>query len=102
MPVRQLVLETVTNCTAQPPQERESERNPTSIRTFYYCSLFTPQQQIEDGQRLESGSVHDMTGLVKQFFRELPEPLFTSVFHDSFVRCYNLAPPNQVLSLIHI
>mgnify|MGYP000228764657 CR=1 FL=1 len=35
--------------------------------------------------------MYDVTALVKQFFRELPEPLFTSVYHDTFVRCYQLS-----------
>lgn len=34
--------------------------------------------------------MYDVTALVKQFFRELPEPLFTSVYHDTFIRCYQL------------
>ena len=30
---------------------------------------------------------------MKQFFRELPEPLFTSVYHDTYIRCYQLENP---------
>jgi hypothetical protein len=28
--------------------------------------------------------------LIKQFFKCLPEPLFTSTYHDAFVRCIQL------------
>jgi hypothetical protein len=45
---------------------------------------------------MELGNVHDVTVLVKQFFRELPEPLFTIAFHDAFVRCFNLNPDTRV------
>ncbi|KAL8622847.1 hypothetical protein ACOMHN_026968 [Nucella lapillus] len=58
------------------------------------------KQQIEEGGPLQSDTVHDVTGIVKQFFRELPEPLFTSVYHDTFVRCFHLEPPRQVKSIL--
>nr|KAG5692522.1 hypothetical protein BaRGS_018727 [Batillaria attramentaria] len=57
-------------------------------------------QQIEEGHVVKSASVHDVTALIKQFFRELPEPLLTSVFHDCFVRCYHLSPPDQVEAML--
>nr|KAG5693919.1 hypothetical protein BaRGS_008188 [Batillaria attramentaria] len=58
------------------------------------------RQQIEEGHVVKSASVHDVTALIKQFFRELPEPLLTSVFHDCFVRCYHLSPPDQVEAML--
>ncbi|XP_052769615.1 uncharacterized protein LOC128209571 isoform X2 [Mya arenaria] len=48
------------------------------------------KQQLENGKGFMDANVYDVTALVKQFFRELPEPLFTSVYHDTFVRCYQL------------
>ncbi|XP_050406492.1 rho GTPase-activating protein 11A isoform X2 [Patella vulgata] len=48
------------------------------------------KQQIEEGKCFTDANVNDVTGLIKQFYRELPEPLFTSVYHDTFVRCYQL------------
>ncbi|WAR20522.1 RHGBA-like protein [Mya arenaria] len=46
--------------------------------------------KLENGKGFMDANVYDVTALVKQFFRELPEPLFTSVYHDTFVRCYQL------------
>ena len=54
------------------------------------------QQQLESGKGFIGANVHDVTALVKQFFRELPEPLFTSMYHDTFIRCYQL--DNQELA----
>lgn len=48
------------------------------------------KQQLENGKGFLGANVHDVTALVKQFFRELPEPLFTSTYHDTFVRCYQI------------
>ncbi|XP_060585598.1 rho GTPase-activating protein gacU-like isoform X2 [Ruditapes philippinarum] len=48
------------------------------------------KQQLENGTGFVGANVHDVTALVKQFFRELPEPLFTSTYHDTFVRCHQI------------
>ncbi|XP_045176312.2 uncharacterized protein LOC123536882 [Mercenaria mercenaria] len=48
------------------------------------------KQQLENGKGFVGANVHDVTALVKQFFRELPEPLFTSTYHDTFVRCHQI------------
>ncbi|KAL3872985.1 hypothetical protein ACJMK2_036150 [Sinanodonta woodiana] len=48
------------------------------------------KQQIEEGKGFVGANVYDVASLVKQFFRELPEPLFTSVYHDTFIRCFQL------------
>lgn len=48
------------------------------------------QQQIEQGKGLSEANVFDVTSLIKQFFRMLPEPLFTSTYHDTFIKCFQL------------
>jgi len=45
-------------------------------------------------------NVYDVTALVKQFFRELPEPLFTSIYHDAFVRCFQLKNQEEATNAV--
>lgn len=41
----------------------------------------------------EDANVHDVAGLLKQYFRELPEPLITSRLFPVFEACYSLSSP---------
>lgn len=59
------------------------------------------QQQIEEGVNMDVSSIYDLTTLIKQFFRELPEPLFTSLYHDTFIKCYQLDNTKSVTEAIH-
>uniref|UniRef100_A0A2C9LE60 Rho-GAP domain-containing protein n=1 Tax=Biomphalaria glabrata TaxID=6526 RepID=A0A2C9LE60_BIOGL len=47
---------------------------------------------VDEGKSLDGANVFDTAVLIKQFFRELPEPLFVSVYLDAFIRCYQLPP----------
>ena len=38
---------------------------------------------------------HDVASLLKQFFRELPEPLLTNQLHDCFLKCLLLDTKNE-------
>ncbi|XP_052105522.1 uncharacterized protein LOC127738356 [Mytilus californianus] len=51
------------------------------------------KEKIEKGEDLGSANIVDVTVLIKQFFKSLPEPLFTSTYHDAFIRCIQL--PNK-------
>ncbi len=42
------------------------------------------------GDALKDAVPLDVAGLLKTFFRELPEPLLTHKLHDTFLKCYNL------------
>ena len=48
------------------------------------------QERIESGEDLGDALPLDIASLMKQFFRELPEPLLTSRLHDIFIKCYSL------------
>eukprot|EP00047_Mylnosiga_fluctuans_P004349 m.233992 g.233992 ORF g.233992 m.233992 type:complete len:401 (-) comp12600_c0_seq1:1335-2537(-) len=52
-------------------------------------------QAIIDGGGDVSGSIHDVTGLLKQFLRDLPEPLFTYNLYPHFVQSQQLPGPHQ-------
>ena len=48
------------------------------------------QERIELGEELKDAMPLDVAGLIKQFFRELPDPLLTHKLHDTFLKCYNM------------
>jgi len=55
---------------------------------------------------VSDAGVLDFAGLLKQFLRELPEPLLTTHLQDVFVSCYDLSPLSKraaaVLLLCHL
>ncbi|KAK3093419.1 hypothetical protein FSP39_015445 [Pinctada imbricata] len=53
------------------------------------------KQQVDQGKGMKDANVFDVTSLVKQFFRKLPEPLITSMYHDAFIRCNQLGDTDQ-------
>lgn len=59
-------------------------------------TLFTLMQGALDSGNAsipEDANVHDVAGLLKQYFRELPEPLITSRLFPVFEACYSLSSP---------
>ncbi|XP_025096196.1 rho GTPase-activating protein 27-like isoform X2 [Pomacea canaliculata] len=48
------------------------------------------KSQVEQGCSLSECDVHDVTSLVKFFFRLLPEPLVPCLFHDPLLACLNI------------
>ena len=57
-----------------------------------YCSRQKElKMHIDKGGNLKA-TTHpfDVIGLIKQFFREMPNPLLTSQLHDTFVRCLSV------------
>lgn len=53
------------------------------------------QKRIEDGQGIKDAQPHDVASLLKQFFRQLPEPLLTNILHDSFLKTQRLENEEQ-------
>lgn len=45
------------------------------------------QIRVDEGKDLGDALPLDIASLVKQFFRELPDPLLTSTLYDNFLRC---------------
>lgn len=58
------------------------------------------QVKIDAGESVSDAGVFDFAGLLKQFLRELPEPLLTSRLQDNFLNCYDLSPPSKRISAL--
>ena len=48
------------------------------------------QDKIDLGLALQDGHPYDVCALMKQFLRELPDPLLPTRFHDTFLKCHLL------------
>ena len=53
------------------------------------------QKTVEEGGEISEAQPHDVASLLKQFFRELPEPLLTNQLHDHFLKSLLLASKNE-------
>ncbi|KAJ8410944.1 hypothetical protein AAFF_G00179790 [Aldrovandia affinis] len=51
----------------------------------------------EDGVSYEGQSAYDVADMLKQYFRDLPEPLLTSKLSDTFLQIYQYVPKDQRL-----
>jgi len=49
------------------------------------CSPFQLYIENGGGSQIEDAQVYDVTGLIKRFFRELPEPLIPHILQVSSV-----------------
>lgn len=56
--------------------------------------------KIEAGEDISDACVLDLCGLLKQFFRDLQEPLLTSRLQESFLSCYDLIPTQRVTAVL--
>lgn len=54
----------------------------------------TAQGTLDEGGDVD-GTVHDVAGLLKQFLRELPEPLLTYRLYEPFIQANSLPGPRQ-------
>jgi len=57
---------------------------------------------VEAGGDLSDAHAVDVASLLKQFFRELPEPLMTSALYDVFVQCVGTARGLDGASAAHL
>ncbi|XP_028392970.1 rho GTPase-activating protein 11A-like isoform X2 [Dendronephthya gigantea] len=53
------------------------------------------RKTIEEGGTFAEAQPHDVASLLKQFFRELPEPLLTNQLHDHFLKSLQLGSKNE-------
>ena len=62
------------------------------IMTFIFI-----QATLDSGNAsiAEDTNVHDVASLLKQYLRELPEPLITSRLFPVFEACYSLSQPTE-------
>ena len=60
------------------------------------------QDKIDHGERLQDAHPYDVASLIKQFFRELPDALLTTRFHDTFLKCQSIESECDRLSAVHL
>ncbi|XP_042336470.1 stAR-related lipid transfer protein 8 isoform X2 [Sceloporus undulatus] len=53
-----------------------------------------------DNVNYEGQSAYDVADLLKQYFRDLPEPVFTSKLTDTFLQIYQFVPKEQRLQAV--
>ncbi|XP_005279592.2 stAR-related lipid transfer protein 8 isoform X2 [Chrysemys picta bellii] len=53
-----------------------------------------------DNVNYEGQSAYDVADLLKQYFRDLPEPIFTSKLTDTFLQIYQFVPKEQRLQAV--
>ena len=56
-----------------------------------WSAMLFVQSHVEAGGDLADAPAVDVASLLKQFFRELPDPLMTSALYDVFVQCVGAA-----------
>ncbi|XP_078267440.1 rho GTPase-activating protein 7 isoform X2 [Rhinoraja longicauda] len=57
-------------------------------------------ESCPDGVSYEGQSAFDVADMVKQYFRDLPEPLFTTKLSESFLHIYQYLPTDQQLPAV--
>ncbi|XP_014346376.1 rho GTPase-activating protein 7 isoform X2 [Latimeria chalumnae] len=57
-------------------------------------------ESCSDGVTYEGQSAYDVADMLKQYFRDLPEPLMTSKLSETFLQIYQYVPKDQRLQAI--
>ncbi|KAM5289021.1 stAR-related lipid transfer protein 13 isoform 2-T2 [Ctenodactylus gundi] len=57
-------------------------------------------ESFPENVNYEDQSAYDVADMVKQFFRDLPEPLFTSKLSETFLHIYQFVPKEQRLQAV--
>ncbi|XP_054713475.1 rho GTPase-activating protein 24-like [Uloborus diversus] len=56
--------------------------------------------KLENGESFEKSEPNDIASLLKQWLRELPEPLIPVYLHELFIRCLSLDEDNQLTAIL--
>ncbi|KAJ1354731.1 hypothetical protein KIN20_011741 [Parelaphostrongylus tenuis] len=68
------------------------------LRTI--CDRDSDVDVFVDENRLDAGQVHDVADVLKQYLRELPEPLMTVRLSDTFANIFIHVPENERLAAL--
>uniref|UniRef100_A0A0N5AIA4 Rho-GAP domain-containing protein n=1 Tax=Syphacia muris TaxID=451379 RepID=A0A0N5AIA4_9BILA len=58
------------------------------------CAVSPEEEVFPNGKGLDLSQVHDIADMLKQYFRELPEPLMTAKYSDVFANIFLYIPKN--------
>ena len=68
-----------------------------------HLTIYFRQQKVEDGETLQNAQPHDVASLIKQFFRQLPEPLLTNLLHNCFIKSQHLEDEgDRIEAVLHL
>ena len=75
---------------------------PMMFRSSFFDSVLIFQQQIENGGSCQSEITqpHDVASILKQFLRELPDSILTTLLHSTFLKCLQMNTPNEQVTSI--
>lgn len=62
--------------------------------------IYLLQIRVDEGKDLVDALPLDIASLVKQFFRELPDPLLTSILYNNFLRCTFIEDESEKLTAV--
>lgn len=76
----------------------------STVGLFRVCGSAVRMRKIEEtanrGETIGAGQPHDLAGILKSFFRLLPDPLLTHRLYGAFVDAFQLPAPERLRAVL--